>query len=875
MRKRALLNLILFFCLMILGVNLFVQDVLAIDSNCYKIDGSAVQDGKATTVDFSRLLFDDESFPFQFRGCVRPTGVGEYAFDGWILNYQLGWLSLKASTNPNNPAQKLNSNVVVNSSYEYGVKILREKVNGKEIAKLRGYFWGDNIGWIKMNCEPNPDLNYDQNQCGAQQYGVEVDFSKPVAGKPDYYSLKGHAWSENFGYINFSGVQVRVPVVNYNFKPRVTILDGDTPNYANSAPTDQGIFVVIEDPNGRNVTDIFRDSGFQFCLMFDDRRTLDGVTRLDSTEFSLADDSCTSHVDDQLNIFDSRTAFEYDASKKFSKLRPGSYPRSYLSTQSGDLELAVLNLINPDPNVPDVKFPIRNKFLTFQAPYEVALVQANSFGSAPSTVEEVFEKKAEAVEFSYGNQEDYYLAIKVYRGELLDNSIEHEIGFTFSDEDLVDVSMTLTLPDLDGEEGDLVVQNVGVPTNFGDGRYDDFYTLESAYDLPSDELLVPMKIQMDKMNPAISNQILATNIVINSGYSFAPNSSSASVNTLLESERLRTVEFETFETFTKGFLQDRAFKSVFDDSRTSGVSNYALFRSKINQFVANSLLRSCSLTEVLSNACNVTAENQIIFIAKQDVDNQLLDLNTVYNEINSIHDRQFTLITEGFDFYLGEDFVRSDDKRFGLIALQNVNNLGGRMMVETDVNNIINSFVYLDKNFMSVDSYDRAVALAESYQENASILSFAQDDSYNQLVFSGQLISNNCSGCSRSIGDKPAQFADGRLVLNDDDLVLAQLDDINFVRYSPLVFNVDREGDSLFELNCDGERVLPAVPLDLRRFFTNFSSDKLCFKPEKLGFDGVTYSSTLGENPPKNKIRSFMMFYQDPDGLPVFGTTVN
>ena len=152
------------------------------------------------------------------------------------------------------------------------------------------------------------------------------------------------------------------------------------------------------------------------------------------------------------------------------------------------------------------------------------------------------------------------------------------------------------------------------------------------------------------------------------------------------------------------------------------------------------------------------------------------------------------VITSGFDFYLGDDFEMSEEGKFGLVALQNDGSQGGRLMLDTSVNNIINTFLYLDKNLMSVDSLEKAELVSvEDDSSLAGIPSFAKEDSYNQLVFSGQLISNNCTGCSRGSNERPAQRADGRLVLdnNPEDLIKAQLDDINFVRYSPLVFNLD------------------------------------------------------------------------------------
>ena len=173
---------------------------------------------------------------------------------------------------------------------------------------------------------------------------------------------------------------------------------------------------------------------------------------------------------------------------------------------------------------------------------------------------------------------------------------------------------------------------------------------------------------------------------------------------------------------------------------------------------------------------------------------------------------------------------------------------------------------------MSVDDIAEAILVSnEDSSAAAGIPSFADSDAFNQLVFSGQLISNNCVGCSRATSDKPSQRADGRLVLEEDpnSMVEAQLDDINFVRYSPLVFNLDREEGDLYELDCDGNRVNNGQRINVNTFFADFSLDQMCYDPERLGLD-VSRSAFLQEAS-VNKLRSFMMFYQDPGSLPVFG----
>ena len=177
MPKRPLLNSILFLCLILTGFSFAVETLFAADSNCLPIRGKTTLSGGNQILDFTQLNFES-SILSNYKACVRPVSVGEYVFDGWVWNNQLGWVSTRAVSSPNNPAQKLNSAVVINSAYEYGVDIEKNMDGSDFVAKLKGFMWGDNIGWIKMNCEINDRFNYDVDHCGSQNYGVEVDFTR-------------------------------------------------------------------------------------------------------------------------------------------------------------------------------------------------------------------------------------------------------------------------------------------------------------------------------------------------------------------------------------------------------------------------------------------------------------------------------------------------------------------------------------------------------------------------------------------------------------------------------------------------------------------------------------------------------------------------
>src|SRR3990167_5453921 len=52
------------------------------------------------------------------------------------------------------------------------------------------YAWGENIGWISLNCS-------NTSSCGTVDYGVSND---------SHGNLTGYAWGENTGWISFDNV---------------------------------------------------------------------------------------------------------------------------------------------------------------------------------------------------------------------------------------------------------------------------------------------------------------------------------------------------------------------------------------------------------------------------------------------------------------------------------------------------------------------------------------------------------------------------------------------------------------------------------------------------------------------------------------------
>ena len=98
-------------------------------------------------------------------------------------------------------------------------------------------------------------------------------------------------------------------------------------------------------------------------------------------------------------------------------------------------------------------------------------------------------------------------------------------------------------------------------------------------------------------------------------------------------------------------------------------------------------------------------------------------------------------------------------------------------------------------------------------------------------------------------------------------MILAKQEDLNNMRYSPLVFNVERSNGGLVHLDCSDQRQNGG--LINGDFFDRFSLEDMCYMPERFGFN-ISRSALLEGFDP-SATRSFMMFYKNPKNLPVFG----
>jgi len=95
--------------------------------------------------------------------------IGEFFCSGYIYSANCGWIHLGDAT-PTNGIQYQN-----NSATDYGVNTEQYLANGVVFeAKLRGFAYGANIGWVNFEATGNPRVNLATGQLLGYAYGANV-----------------------------------------------------------------------------------------------------------------------------------------------------------------------------------------------------------------------------------------------------------------------------------------------------------------------------------------------------------------------------------------------------------------------------------------------------------------------------------------------------------------------------------------------------------------------------------------------------------------------------------------------------------------------------------------------------------------------------
>lgn len=182
---------------------------------CYDVSGQGTGVSVGGVNNSGVVHFDLPLAPvLAYQGCVEdvsapPPGDGPFQVKGWAWDDNLGWISLYcADENADGPPYE-NLGIPC-GNFTYGVTM--DGIAGARPGRLSGYAWGDNTGWISFNCA-------DTGTCGTANYYVEAETtdnaclgeiyssSPPDASCATNPNESTFAWSDNVGWIDFSGVK--------------------------------------------------------------------------------------------------------------------------------------------------------------------------------------------------------------------------------------------------------------------------------------------------------------------------------------------------------------------------------------------------------------------------------------------------------------------------------------------------------------------------------------------------------------------------------------------------------------------------------------------------------------------------------------------
>ncbi|MCC7197815.1 hypothetical protein IT413_06530 [Candidatus Peregrinibacteria bacterium] len=151
----------------------------ASSATCYDITGESSEVLVGSIPNSGVLHFDNPTYvpALQYQACVEdtslPLGDGPFQLKGWAWDTNLGWISFYCDDENGDGAPYENLGVSCGNQI-YGVTM--EGVvptGGTTSGQLRGYAWGDNSGWINFSCAGGSDAL--GNACGGFDYGVTAE----------------------------------------------------------------------------------------------------------------------------------------------------------------------------------------------------------------------------------------------------------------------------------------------------------------------------------------------------------------------------------------------------------------------------------------------------------------------------------------------------------------------------------------------------------------------------------------------------------------------------------------------------------------------------------------------------------------------------
>ena len=730
-------------------------------------------------LDFEAFRIDES-----ISACVNQGGFDDDHFDlkGFALNPNLGYLSFFSEYNP--VTQKFeNLGVGMKTQLEYGVSLFPEYNNSNQIerALLKGYAYSDGHGWLKFSCQKHPDLEFDEDVCdlfAANDFSDEcqVGFGACINFN-DYdlrtktYGVKGHAFSENLGFIDMKGARIKFENTNLNYLPEVVLFNSTMEPLSNGGKFySLGLKFIL---NGVDKTKEFNESNAEFCLRFLNNRKL---TTDDETQIIQALD-CTDHTNlygSDLNNYN-QDAFVYSAKRNAFMLKSDRKIASLVPSTAEEFKIDALKttLLGKETFYP------LNLPLEFKMPMDLVLLpyHIDSFAQCD------LNNKLKVLNFTENFNNPFSLC-SVFQSSpaLSEFEVEHSFETNVENSDL---SIDVFELDMDLE----TQQEVEIERNnwtFSGYNFvsDLFFRFNSTY-------VVPKELANNKL-------------LFKGSYSFMEDGQSFEVSRVISS--MLDDSKSNYTPLIKGVLNDQFFKKMNDGLTIKNVKNDSLnfHTAFVNKYAEKFQDSVCDL-----NLPCVDRFNNL-----QDI----VYINNLNRPLNSLDIQNFNgdlLVLDGVDFHLSQNIL--DENFIGIV--QNNANTYLKTSV-TDLNLMLSTNGYI---MSYVDNRNLAYLEAENYADYQDTL---DESVYNQLYFKGELRANNCFGCSL---ENPIVMPNGIQAADLVDSYKARVWDLSLLRRSPLEYKSEVMFGRHFYQNCDGARQ------GVQIVFDNLNTDFLCYQDELNG----------------------------------------
>jgi len=384
-------KLLLMATLLIMVVTIFDSQVMALDpvsSECYGFRGQ-------TTMTSSSAVDENEGqFNFElpvpgddYKACIHTQPSGdEIELKGWVWNLNLGWVSLHSSDEDGNAGTPLTNQGVPTGSIEYESHLdlsTSVKTDGDYVdAELFGNWWGDNLGWLRLNSCDSPGVS-----CGAVPYGVKIATIDNMNTDEAMGNLTGYAWSTAHGWVNMEGVRIPLGYLHAEYIPSVSFFpsaqvgyDWDEENGERIARSNglAGYKMAVRFRNkaGNLVSLSDLPVDLKFCFIWDDKRYLDyREADIHPAEQEECYNPGSQPSDQELAMTFAGTDKGVDQSG-FVKMSDYFYQRQpMISLVPAGIGEFSLKQVMVSSNSTNKKYDIVDKDLVFRPPYDLKVFQ--------------------------------------------------------------------------------------------------------------------------------------------------------------------------------------------------------------------------------------------------------------------------------------------------------------------------------------------------------------------------------------------------------------------------------------------------------------------------------------------------------------------